>query len=147
MARSLSTDNHALKREIIHLIIYISNGRVHLAARPFLILSPQNLSTRLSFRQKRSASLGTSLTINTGRDDSTCIASALSTRKEATNANMLQRFAVAENTHGRRRSRLNGYHDSFIGQETTAHLSKLLEAFLQTMGDKWRHPKVKWTAH
>ena len=56
---------------------------------------------------------------------------------------MLQRIFVSDNTH---RSLCTGFdpdHGGFVGKETVAVLSELLETFAQPVGNERRYPEVQ----
>jgi hypothetical protein len=74
----------------------------------------------------------TSFTIYTCRNNTSGIASTLTTGEEALNANMLQCISVSDNPHWTTRPCLYRYHDSLIRQKTVSIPSESLKPFLQT---------------
>lgn len=93
------------------------------------------------------ARLGTPLAINSGGDYAASVASTLAAREKALQADVLERVAVAEDAHGARRARLNGYQHCLVGEEAVGVLAKRLEGFLQAAYYGLGHPEMERTAY
>lgn len=68
-------------------------------------------------------------------DDSACIASSLTTRKQTLKANVHKGFTVAKNANWRTGACFRCYHCGFIGQETMGLFAESFKGFLQTSGN------------
>ena len=87
--------------------------------------------------------LGATLAIDTGRDDTTSLASTLTTREEAFKTDVHQGLSIADDADGTAGTRLDTNHHGLIGQEAMTLATKCLEAFLQTVADALGHPEMQ----
>ena len=88
--------------------------------------------------------LGTTLTVDTGRNNAPGIASTLATREKTTKADMLQGGRITKDTDGTAGTGLDSYQYRLVGQEPVSLTAEGLETFLQTVANHRRQPKVKW---